>query len=381
MRNSSPFNRQSEPESNRPVDKGKPLEVATGASADSSGIDLRQHSLRRLISQTPRADLVNRQSNNIEHSDNILSRWQVVRLKVGIVMGMGTSTFVAASTIIASGAYLVPNHPIEGAVIAFLGGRSFFTTLKKALKAQGAFSTPEKKLDSEPALSKASEQEKVEEKRVQQSVSRVSPRVGGTMPTMEVTTVPSFYFIEEIWGKNVLGFSPAISSKLSDRELDALVAHELSHQNQLISKLDLLTEPAVKSARLITFCSTAYLAFSAISVTSPVGGVIAVGAGLGAGLVAAGAMTLLAILPEQIARRSNELLTDYRAIRATQDPESYRSALQKAHTFALGEGKELSRWNPLQLLYQHPSLKDRVEFLDKLSPELDHQPQARMRQF
>lgn len=136
------------------------------------------------------------------------------------------------------------------------------------------------------------------------------------------------YLIDRLFTWDVLGLSEDLVSKLTDPELDALVAHEVCHSNRSFSKfqyarilLHCFSSPAI-------FWGTALPVYSSLSQSC--GGLLAGGAAVLASSAVWIAAMCSFMLTTNFVSRKNECKTDLRAVKLTDEPGAYLSMLQKA---------------------------------------------------
>jgi Zn-dependent protease with chaperone function len=151
-----------------------------------------------------------------------------------------------------------------------------------------------------------------------------------------------------------MAFESSLVKKLSDSELDGLVAHEALHSNRTFSKF--------QQARLMLHCCSSPAVFWGTAL--PVYGVVAVGYGgllAGGVAVAAATGTWLAVffsigfISNYLSRR-NEPRTDLRSAKITGDPQAYVSMLEKVH-------QQLERSSSIKIpgiISTHTALEDRI---------------------
>jgi Zn-dependent protease with chaperone function len=170
--------------------------------------------------------------------------------------------------------------------------------------------------------------------------------------------------IDRVFHKDVLSLTDGLVKKLSDRELDALVAHEVSHSNRAWSKFE------QTHVFLHNFSSPTVFWGAALATYGAVSQIAGTFLGSGAALVAAttawaGTLTSIATV-RFYASRQNELKTDLRAVQMTGDPEAYISMLEKVTQY--GERKS----GPIRIptfLSTHPPLEERQQKVRKVFAE------------
>jgi Zn-dependent protease with chaperone function len=165
------------------------------------------------------------------------------------------------------------------------------------------------------------------------------------------------YLVDRLFHRDVLALNERVVNRLSDSELDGLVAHEISHADRSFSKFE--------RARAFLHCFSSPAVFwgAALPVYGVLsqgwGGVVAGGVALAASTaVWAGTFLSISALGFFISRQ-NELKTDLRAVRITGDPEAYLSMLNKVTLPSrLFGGRE-----KLPLFCTHPSYEVRCRLI------------------
>jgi Zn-dependent protease with chaperone function len=153
--------------------------------------------------------------------------------------------------------------------------------------------------------------------------------------------------------QNVLVYSPKFTKTLSDRQLEAVVAHEISHIDKPANVAMVAFRCAAKVAEATTLTGTFFLCQSA-------------GHNWGvSGLLAAGSCALAMLAQKgvwNIASRANELRTDIRAVELTGDLGSFVDMLKVAHGMKDGEAPKAS--GLLRMIPRsHPHVEDRERWL------------------
>jgi Zn-dependent protease with chaperone function len=179
---------------------------------------------------------------------------------------------------------------------------------------------------------------------------------------------PHFAFLtDRLFQKDVLGMDSRGVHKLSDAELDAIVAHEISHSNRTFSKfrrlhglLNYVSVPAV-------FCGTtlSMLGSRIAGSTLPQDSEAALVVATVASAVAACSLWL----GWMYISRANETKTDLRAVRLTNDPGAYISALEKVREYGLSsrDMRKPEKESMLSsILRTHPTFEARTATVRKV---------------
>jgi Zn-dependent protease with chaperone function len=168
---------------------------------------------------------------------------------------------------------------------------------------------------------------------------------------------PNAGMIDRLRGKDVLLISEDLLYDLTDRELRAVLAHELAHQDRFHN---VVADVARNTSALAVPClswGAIFTTFGAVAGTTGV--LIATPIALGAGLLS----TCVAAVPLGLCRlyisRQNELATDLRACRATGDPEALISALGRIASYR-SNSKGIEHICAKLGLLSHPTLDERA---------------------
>jgi Zn-dependent protease with chaperone function len=204
------------------------------------------------------------------------------------------------------------------------------------------------------------EQNAESHERVTQSLDRLSAKLGKPLDfhvSVRKGERGLAFLVDRLVKRDLLALDSALVSKLSDAELDGLIAHEVSHSNRTFSKfqqarvmLHCFSSPAI-------FWGTALPVYSALALGY--GGLLAGGAAIATATSAwVSAVVSFAFISTYLSRR-NEAKTDLRAVNITRDPEAYVSMLEKVHQHPeRSTGIKLPRIP--SIISTHPPLEDRV---------------------
>ena len=164
-------------------------------------------------------------------------------------------------------------------------------------------------------------------------------------------------------GRDVLLLTEGILYTLNDRELRAVIAHELAHQNRWYSRITDCTAIMATWIAPIATWGVGLVCFKALASTTGFLGGLALGlaAGIQTTLAARQVMNLFSCYVS----RHNEIKTDLRACEMTGDPEALISALSKLVASApeyVEARNKLARWG----LLTHPSLEERARAIRRV---------------
>lgn len=262
---------------------------------------------------------------------------------LGFGVGAAATTSIAAAVGIASmtGSWLVASGSwIAIAATAYVAAESISATLLKRQFETKSFTD---RCD-----------DSVEQGRVSKAVEALCEKGGVTAPRLvarkDCDTAALF---DGPGSKNVLVYSPQFTRTLSDRQLEALVAHEVSHMDKPVNSAMIAFRCAAKVAEATTLTGTFCLLQSAGHHWAS------------AALIAAGSCALAVVAQKaawNIASRANELRTDIRAVELTGDLGSFVDMLKVAHGRKDGDApqaKGLLRMIPRS----HPDVVDREGWL------------------
>lgn len=190
---------------------------------------------------------------------------------------------------------------------------------------------------------------------MEETVRSLTVKAGGEMPELVPSSrVKNMALFDGPKGANVLLYNPTLVEMLTNRELEGIVAHELSHEDRYST----VSRVALVSARHIANVTTLVGTFSYC---------LAAGDGffLSAALAIGGAMAVRTAIRScsNIASRAEEMRTDIRAVELTGDLGSLVQGLRKTYEqlYASIPGSRFIR--SIQFLASHPSLEMRERWL------------------
>lgn len=262
---------------------------------------------------------------------------------LGFGVGAAASTSIAAAVGLASmtGSWLVASGSLLAiAGTVFVAAENIVATLLK------------RRYESKSFTDRC--EDPVEEGRVSKAVEALCAKGGVAAPRLVARRdVDSAAIFDGPGSQNVLVYSPKFTSTLSDRQLEALVAHEVSHMDKPANAAMVAFRCAAKVAEATTLTGTFCLL-----------------QGVGhdwasAALIAAGSWAFAIVAQKavwNIASRANELRTDIRAVELTGDLGSFVDMLRVAHGIKDGDAPQatgLLRMIPRS----HPHVEDRVRWL------------------
>ena len=165
--------------------------------------------------------------------------------------------------------------------------------------------------------------------------------------------------------KDVLIFDKDLVAKLSDAELDGIVAHEVSHLDRTYSKFKEIASLLEGCSKQAVLWGVGLSAFH--SLAAGYGTFLAVTlAPIAAATASAAAVAGFGLLKMFISRK-NETKTDLRAVQLTGDPDAYCSALEKisdsrnARNPAHGKIARI-----LEIFSTHPLLSERIKAVKRV---------------
>jgi len=274
--------------------------------------------------------------------------WAYRWLGIGVLAGTAAAVGVAAATTAVTGSWLAAygssSALIGAAVVAGLRGVWPIITNQYL----GRW------LDESAGSWRAHE-------RVCAAVMRLTARAGiSEARVVGSDKVRNMGMIDPIGVPNTLIYNPHYVEQLAQPELEAVVAHELSHGD-----------------RLSTVGRLAVLSLSRMSTPMTLAGVLAWYAGSGGGIIASSAVAVGATWAvstvlrglRNVASRAGEMRTDIRAVELTGDLESMVRALKVTYEASY---QRLPKFIPaLQPFSSHPSLAMRERWLRRAcgSPE------------
>jgi heat shock protein HtpX len=159
-------------------------------------------------------------------------------------------------------------------------------------------------------------------------------------------------------GRDILLLTEELLTTLNDRELRAVIAHELAHQNRWFSRLSEGTSVLTEWTKPIVRWGMLLLGFS---ILAPITGILpACPLAIAASLETTRAARKIMDLCRFYVSRQNEIKTDLRACAMTGDPEALIVALTKLDTCPpeiLEKREKLARRG----LITHPRLEERTK--------------------
>lgn len=199
--------------------------------------------------------------------------------------------------------------------------------------------------------------------RVSQSLKRLSAKLEKPLDfhiAVKEKDVSLAYVIDRLIHRDVLTVTEELLSKLTDPELDALVAHEINHSNRSFTKFGM--------ARLVLYCFSSPAIFwgAALPVYGALspgyGGLLAGSAAMMAATTIWGTALVALALAANYISRNNELKTDLRAVKLTGEPSEYVSMLTKVELVH----KAVSKIKIPRIFSTHPPFDDRCKAVTKV---------------
>ncbi len=192
-------------------------------------------------------------------------------------------------------------------------------------------------------------------RRVEDTVRALCLKAGDDTPAVVASSrVKNMAMFDGPGKSNVLIFNPDFVERLTNRELEGIVAHELSHADRYTSISRLAMLSARQMAGITTLVGTASYC-------------LAVGDGIVSssllGIAAAVAVRATIQSCWNIASRADEMRTDIRAVELTQDLGSLIKGLGTAHDYMFGGMKAPPVTRTLELLGSHPPLDVRERWM------------------
>jgi Zn-dependent protease with chaperone function len=193
-------------------------------------------------------------------------------------------------------------------------------------------------------------------RRVQAIVSSLCNRHNIPEPPIVVMhdSTPNAGYVDRVRGRNLLITTSGLVSLLDNRELEGVIAHELSHQNRWFNWAERITCSITKHIAPLVWCGGSVASYSALC--SEMGSILATSTAVIAGF----GVIRLAAMPlrwcQGMISRHNEIKTDLHACTLTGDPEALISALTKIHR-EVPEAECSS--------HSHPTLQDRTTNIRK----------------
>lgn len=361
-------------ESSRINPESKNNERATGSSIPRDRFDLSREVLPRHQSGS-KADIRNEDTKLPEpESTSAEVDRRYLRSMVGLNMGIA----VAGTAIVASHAAVLSTllPKVLMSTPNWLLGMVSATT---ALGLYGRFAMRRKGIDEIIEASGSNRWNGTQYKRVTQSLERLSTKLG--QPLDLHVFVGDRYdqrwvlgksakrleaaAVDRLAKKDVLMFDEDVVAKLSDTELDGVVAHEVSHLDRTHSRFKEIASFLEGFSKPVVLWGVGLSAFHSLA-----GGYGTFLAGtvapIAAATASAAAVAGLGLIKMFISRK-NEMKTDLRAVHLTGDPDAYCSALEKisdsrnARNPAHGKIDRI-----LEMFSTHPSLSERIQAVKRV---------------
>lgn len=171
---------------------------------------------------------------------------------------------------------------------------------------------------------------------------------------------PNAGMIDRLRGKDILTMTQSLLGKLNDRELQAVIAHELAHQNRWYSRFFEATVMASAWIKPIASWGTMFLALGALAPTTGI--IVASSLALVTSMLATTVVATVVGMFGKYVSRQNEIKTDLRSCRMTGDPEALISALSKLEP-STPEYVQLRRALASLGLLSHPSWEERARHI------------------
>lgn len=195
--------------------------------------------------------------------------------------------------------------------------------------------------------------------RVSQIAQKLCADSGQVVPRVHVVDSKEPYagLLDRLFAKDILIIGAEMARFMNDRELQGVVAHELCHANRTYTKLGTMKKILHGIASPAIICVSGIASFGLMS--DVVGTYIAgVGAAVVAGCVWVSTMSGLRRLSHFISRH-NELKTDLRAVRLTNDPEGYITALSRVSLVL--PPAQIRKGNSGR--HSHPTIESRLDLI------------------
>lgn len=299
--------------------------------------------------ERPNLRATNQHSEVVKPPSEVGNFLTFLNLKAGIVAGLGASLALSAAAIAVAGTYIgnlgTWSMPITWAAMFALSLSKYVLLLKKM---------------SEDSI--ISEPEQFD--RVNNIVRKLCAKTGMAEPELRENKVPGMFFmVDRKLAGNIMSYCPESTKDLSDRELQGILAHELSHADRgwtIMRRVCDLAKSVAVNGTLLVAMSCIWNSFEGSLLFKTLG----FGAGLAGGIVISSALGIGAGLLTNIASRSNEILTDLRAVLLTGDAEGLHSGLGKICNDAW---KKFPNWfRVFKPLLSHPSYEIRARAISNL---------------
>ncbi|MGA1191918.1 MAG: M48 family metallopeptidase [Bdellovibrionota bacterium] len=171
--------------------------------------------------------------------------------------------------------------------------------------------------------------------------------------------------VDRLAKKDVLMFDKDVVAKLSDTELDGIVAHEVSHLDRTHSRFKEIASFLEGFSKPVVLWGVGLSAFHSLA-----GGYGTFLAGTVAPIAAATASAAAVAgfgLIKMFISRKNEMKTDLRAVQLTGDPDAYCSALEKISDPRNARNPADGKINRiLEMFSTHPSLSERIQAVKRV---------------
>jgi heat shock protein HtpX len=180
---------------------------------------------------------------------------------------------------------------------------------------------------------------------------------------------PNAAMMDRLQGRDVLLLTTGILRILTDRELTAVIAHEVAHQDRWYTRLHHFTATLFAWTKPMAMWGTAFLTLGAIAPST--GYVMAAPVAIATTILTSLAVAFNMNLFSNYVSRHNEIKTDLRACAMTGDPEALISALRKLEPTSPAYQEALNRRARLGLL-THPSFEERARAIRRVFGTSDH---------
>lgn len=169
--------------------------------------------------------------------------------------------------------------------------------------------------------------------------------------------------MDRLRGRDILILTEGILRTLNDRELSAVVAHELSHQNRWYTRLIDFTSTISAWTKPMATWGTLFLTLSAMAPTTGI--ILAAPIALATAFATSAAAAFTMGLFGNYVSRHNEIKTDLRACAMTGDPEALIAALRKLEPDSPAYQEARHKRARLGLL-THPSFDERKSHIRRV---------------
>ncbi len=169
--------------------------------------------------------------------------------------------------------------------------------------------------------------------------------------------------MDRLRGRDILILTEGILRTLNDRELSAVIAHEISHQNRWYTRLIDFTSTISAWTKPMATWGTLFLTLGAMAPTTGI--IVATPIALATAVATSAAAAITMGLFGNYVSRHNEVKTDLRACAMTGDPEALISALRKLEP-ASPEYQEALRKRARLGLLTHPLFEQRARHIRRV---------------